>query len=389
MINYLTESHKKIFQKEPLRFYFSPGRVNLIGEHIDYSGGYVLPVALSIGTYASVSKRDDGHIQVYSENFPKMGILSIHKNDLSYKKEDGYISYIKGMIYKLIEQGYQIDLGLNIFIYGNLPTGAGLSSSASLELLISKIFEKEHQINIELLNHVLYAKYVENEYLGLSSGIMDQFAIAYGKKNHALFLNTRTLSFQHIPISFENHTLILMNTNKSRSLVESNYNERVESTQKSYQHFKTLLAINSLCDMKSSDLEKYHHTLKDMLILKRTKHVVLENERTIQAAEALKKNDFKTLGQLMTQSHQSLKTLFEVSCNELDYLVNYHLKQGALGARMTGAGFGGTMIALYENHKVPKSFNDLKKAYHQTFNRQLDIIFAKSDDGTRVLKGDF
>ncbi|MFP4286353.1 MAG: galactokinase [Candidatus Izemoplasmataceae bacterium] len=384
----LLENHKKIFNKTPHAFYFSPGRVNLIGEHVDYSGGHVLPMALTVGTYASVSLSEDKFYHVFSENYPE-GIKLIDPSDLDYKPDDGYMNYIKGMLYKMIWEKHDILVPLNIYIYGNLPTGAGLSSSASLELLIGKILESENQLEINPIKMVKYAKYVENIYMGLSSGIMDQFVIMHGKKDHAVFLNTKDLSFEYVPFKLKDHTLILMNTNRKRGLVDSKYNERAKSVEEGRKHFLHLRPISVLCDLTINEFSKLRDTLHDKTVIKRVEHVVFENHRTIQARDALAFNDFKMFGDFMNQSHQSLDVLFEVSCEELNYLVDYHLAQGALGARMTGAGFGGTMIALYENEKLPKNFDKLKEDYYKLFKKDIDIIASDAGDGVRKLKGDF
>ncbi|MFH5881174.1 galactokinase [Liberiplasma polymorphum] len=385
----LMKGHLEIFNQEATSFYFSPGRVNLIGEHVDYSGGHVLPMALTVGTYASVSKREDKTFKIFSENFKDLGILSTDLDHLDYHPDASYLNYIKGMIYKLKWEKHDVSQGLNIYIYGDLPTSAGLSSSASIELLIGKILEQENTLDIELLKLVKYAKYVENSYMGLSSGIMDQYAIAFGKKDHAIFLDTKNLTHEYVPFKLKDHTLVLMNTNRLRNLVDSKYNERAQAVEVGRKHFLRLRPIKELCDLDITSFCKLKDTLNDPSTIKRVEHVVFENHRTIQARDALEFNDIKMFGDFMNQSHESLKYLFEVSCEELDYLVDYHISQGALGARMTGAGFGGTMIALYENDKLPKNFDALKEAYYKLFKKELDIIASDASDGVRKLEGDF
>jgi galactokinase len=385
----LTVNHEKIFNKSPENFYFSPGRVNLIGEHVDYSGGHVLPMALTVGTYASVSKSDDEHFHVYSENYAEAGVQAIDLKDLDFNESAGYLNYIKGMMYKLVWEKYAISEPLNIYIYGNLPTGAGLSSSASLELLIGKILEHENQLTIDPIKMVKYAKYVENIYMGLSSGIMDQFVIMHGKKDHAVFLNTKDLSYEYVPFKLKDYTLVLMNTNRKRGLVDSKYNERAKSVEEGRKHFIHLRPIEVLCDLTINEFSKLRDTVHDKTVLKRVEHIVFENHRTIQARDALEFNDMKMFGDFMNQSHESLRVLFEVSCEELNYLVDYHLEEGAIGARMTGAGFGGTMIALYHNDNLPKNFDRLKESYYKLFKKELDIIASDAGDGVRLMEGDF
>lgn len=385
----LIKTHQTIFNTTPTTFYFSPGRVNLIGEHTDYSGGHVLPMALSIGTYASVSKRADQCIAVYSKNFPNSGVTHITLDNLEYSEEAGYINYIKGVLTQFQLHKHTINQGLNITIVGTLPTSSGLSSSASLELLVTTLIKEENHLIIPTLDLVHYAKAVENTYMGLSSGIMDQFAIAFSKENHATFLNTKTLTYTHVPFTLEQYTLILMNTNKPRDLVNSKYNERVNSVNAATAHFKNLKNTNHLCALDLPTYNALKHTLKDELMRMRASHVVSENQRTLQAKEALLNNDFAHFGRLMNQSHDSLKHSFEVSCDELDYLVDANRNLGALGARMTGAGFGGTMIALYKNTDLPTDFEVLKKNYQKQFNKHLDVYIAKASNGVNKIEGVF
>lgn len=385
----LLDNHKNIFNKTPHAFYFSPGRVNLIGEHVDYSGGHVLPMALTVGTYASVSISEDGLYHVYSENYNDTGVKTIDAKDLDFKEGAGFVNYIQGMMYKMLWEQHPIIKPLNIYIYGNLPTGAGLSSSASLELLVGKILESENNLSIDKIKMVKYAKYVENVYMGLSSGIMDQFAVMHGKKDHAVFLNTKDLTYEYVPFKLKDHTLILMNTNKKRGLVDSKYNERANSVEEGRKHFIHLRPISALCDLTINEFSKLRDTVRDKTVLKRVEHIVFENHRTIQARDALEFGDYKMFGDFMNQSHESLRVLFEVSCEELNYLVDYHLKEGALGARMTGAGFGGTMIALYHNDQLPKNFDKLKESYYKLFKKEIDIIASDAGDGVRKMEGDF
>ncbi len=387
MKNSLILSHQKWFKQTPHHFFFSPGRVNLIGEHVDYCGGHVLPMALSIGTYASVSKRKDGKISVFSEQFQADGIRTINLDELSLSETDGFAKYIKGMVSKFQIENYDVSQGLNIYIDGDLPTSAGLSSSASLELLIASILTVENDLDVLPLDRVFYSKYVENSYLGLSSGIMDQFAVAFGEAGTAVYLNTKTLAYRHITIDLNAYTLVMMNTNKARNLVESDYNARVLSIEKATELFKRKLSIDALCDVEPDQFMVYRHEL-DIQTQVRAEHVISENRRTKDAYEALMNQDYVRFGALMNASHDSLNHLYEVSCSELNYLVDYHRNHGALGARMTGAGFGGTMIALYETKNYPTSFQRLKDAYEKEFGLKLDILVAKASKGAHQLEGD-
>lgn len=385
MIQSLFLAHKSIFNQDPTGFYFSPGRVNLIGEHVDYCGGHVLPMALDRGTYASVSKRRDSKVLLYSKNYPSKEIQTIDLNQLDYDANDGYISYAKGMIKAFFDHGFTIKFGLNIYIEGNLPTSAGLSSSASFELLIAKILEKENNYTIDAMHLVSFAKGVENIYLGLSSGIMDQFSVAFGKKDHAILLHTKTLEYGYIPIDLKNYVIVMMNTNKKRDLIHSDYNTRVDSIEKATAYFKEKLKVDTLCDVNPAQFERLKDGL-DKKTAQRAKHVIEENQRTLDSYHALKMGDYHLFGTLMNESHDSLKTLYEVSCAELDFLVDFHRDQGALGARMTGAGFGGTMIALYNQKDYPNTYDRLIRTYQEKFNKPIEIMVAKAFDGTHELK---
>ncbi|MEF3693669.1 MAG: galactokinase [Acholeplasmataceae bacterium] len=382
MKKYLIELHQSIFSESAQYFYFSPGRVNLIGEHTDYSGGYVLPISIDLGIYAAISTRDDASIYVYSHDFKDLGILNIQK-PFFYQKNRSYVNYIEGVLWVLEKENMQIRQGFNITLFSTLPKSAGLSSSASLEVLILTLLNERCELNLSKLDIVRLAKRVENDYIGVSSGIMDQFIIAFGKKNHAILLDTESLDFDYIPIDLDTYALVLMNTNKARDLVDSAYNTRFKSIEEAKKIFDQPLG-----KINYSMLESKKNLINDE-VWKRFKHVVTENKRTLDAKEALKEHDYESLGFLMRASHKSLKNDFEVSCYELDYLVTENMKLGALGARMTGAGFGGTMLALYEKKKIPTSFDILKERYFKRFNLNLELYIAVSEDGTKSLGGEF
>lgn len=382
MKTYLMELHQSIFNESAQYFYFSPGRVNLIGEHTDYSGGYVLPLSIDLGIYAAVSTRDDASIYVYSHDFKDLGIVNTQK-PFFYQKNRSFMNYIEGILWVLEKENMQIHQGFNITLFSTLPKSAGLSSSASLEVLILTLLNELCELNLSKLDIVRLTKRVENDYIGVSSGIMDQFVIAFGKKNHAILLDTESLNFDYIPIDLDTYALVLMNTNRARDLVDSAYNTRFKSIEEAKKIFDRPLG-----KIDYSTLESKKNLLDDEQ-WKRFKHVVRENKRTLDAKEALMAHNYDSLGLLMRASHKSLRDDFEVSCYELDFLVTENMILGALGARMTGAGFGGTMLALYEKKNIPTSFDSLKERYFKRFNLHLDLYIAVSEDGTKSLGGDF
>jgi len=382
MKKYLMELHQSIFNETAHYFYFSPGRVNLIGEHTDYSGGYVLPISIDLGIYAAISARDDASIYVYSHDFKDLGILNTQK-PFFYQKNRSFMNYIEGILWVLENENMQIHQGFNITLFSTLPKSAGLSSSASLEVLILTLLNELCELNLSKLEIVRLTKRVENDYIGVSSGVMDQFVIAFGKKNHAILLDTESLNFNYIPIDLDTYALVLMNTNIARDLVDSAYNTRFKSIEVAKKIFDLPLG-----KIDYSTLESKKNLLDDEQ-WKRFKHVVRENKRTLDAKEALIEHNYESLGLLMRASHKSLRDDFEVSCYELDFLVTENMILGALGARMTGAGFGGTMLALYEKKNIPTSFDRLKERYFKRFNLHLDLYIAVSEDGTKSLGGDF
>ncbi len=377
----LNTLHQEIYKVKPKDHYFSPGRINLIGEHTDYAGGYVLPIALSIGIYAAVSVRDDKVIAVYSDDFKDQGIHEIHIETLEPPTGNDYIDYIQGLLHKFKREQCPCTHGLNITLMSDLPKASGVSSSAALLVLIGYLLRDQFNLDLSPLKLARYARFVENHYLNLHSGIMDPFVIAHGKQDHAIYLNSERMTYETIPFKLTDHTLILMNTNKPRTLVDSDYNDRVYTVQQATRIFQNYRPIEALCDLSVSDFHQLKDRLGDAKTIQRIEHVIFENERTKQAKEALLDHDFTLFGDFMVQSHESLRYLYEVSCPELDYLVTENLRLGALGARMTGAGFGGTMIALYPNERLPKTFQPLIDGYLKAFNRRLEIFTATASDG--------
>ena len=366
--------------------YFAPGRINLIGEHTDYNGGYVFPASITIGTYGVARKRADKQIRLYSENFPEKGIITFSLDDLEYRKEDDWTNYPKGVIRYLKAAGHAIDSGIEIAFYGNIPNGAGLSSSASIELLTGVILDDLFGLAIERLELILTGKKVENEFIGVNSGIMDQFAIGMGKKDHALLLDTNTLAYDLVPAEFGDYVVAIMNTNKRRELADSKYNERRGECEEALKRLQTKLKIQSLGELDEATFFAHTSLIEDPTLIKRAKHAVTENQRTLKAKAALEAGDLESFGHLLDASHASLRDDYEVTGIELDTLVAAAQEQPAvLGGRMTGAGFGGCAIALVKKSEWEAFATAVKESYREKIGYETDIYQASIDDGARKL----
>ena len=343
--------------------FFAPGRVNLIGEHIDYNGGLVMPCAITYGTTLLTAPNNEGVFRFRSTNFNE--ILDIPVKDSYEKSGETWFNYPLGVIHNFIKDGKQVQ-GLDMLFFGNLPIGAGLSSSASIEIVTAYAFNSLFNAGYSKLDIVLLSKKVENEFIGVNSGIMDQFAVTFGEKEKALKLNCETLDYQAVDCNLGDHLLAIINTNKPRKLAESKYNERVNECETALKALQQELAINNLCDINSETFEKHKHLIDNITIQNRAKHVIEENDRVELAAVALAENRLKDFGDLMYSSHDSLKNLYEVSGKELDTLVEFCLSYPEVtGARMTGAGFGGCAIAL------------VKKAYFDDFSSKITEYYTQ------------
>lgn len=386
MINEMLLKFQEIFETNNAKVFFSPGRVNLIGEHIDYNGGLVFPCAISLGTYGAVAFNDTNTIRAYSLNFEALGLIKISLADLTYKKEDNWTNYVKGVVKFMKEAGHEINSGFDLLVYGNLPNGAGLSSSASLEMLTGKILIDLFNLNISKVELALLGKRVENEFLGVNSGIMDQFAISLGKKDNATLLDCNTLDYKYAPVNFKNESIVIMNTNKRRELADSKYNERRAECEAALEQIKTIKNINALCELSTEDFNEISSVINNPIERKRAYHAVTENERVKSAIEALNNDDLITFGQLMTGSHTSLRDDYEVTGIELDTLVSSALKQpGVLGARMTGAGFGGCAIALVENPHVEEFIQKVGAEYKAAIGYEASFYIASTSDGPKKI----
>ena len=372
---------------EAIRLFFAPGRINLIGEHTDYNGGYVFPAAISFGTYALATKRDDRTIQFYSMNFENKGIITVDLDDLSYDQADNWANYPKGMVQFLIKHGAKIEHGFNVLYYGNIPNGAGLSSSASIELVTGVLLESLFEFEVDRIEMVKIGQQVENQYIGVNSGIMDQFAIGMGKKEHAILLDCNTLAYQYAPIELNDYTIMIINTNKRRELADSKYNERRGECESALSDLQTELEIDSLGELSIVQFEKYKHIIQNETERKRAKHAVYENQRTKDALVELKAGRLATFGQLLNESHLSLQHDYEVTGIELDTLVQAAWDQaGVLGARMTGAGFGGCVIALVAKNKVENFKENVANIYQEKIGYLPTFYQAEVGDGAKELK---
>lgn len=344
MKNNLHQEFIKIFNKEADNAYFSPGRVNLIGEHIDYNGGLVMPCAITFGTYLLTSPNEDGVFRFRSLNFSEQQDTPLKA---SYKKiDETWFNFPIGVINSFIQEGHDLQ-GLDMLFYGDIPIGSGLSSSASIEVVTSFALNDIFNSGYSKLDLVKLSKSVENNFIGVNCGIMDQFAVAFGEKNKALMLNCDTLDYEAVDSNLGEYVLAIINTNKPRKLAESKYNERVEECQTALKALQLELNINYLCDIDTETFNKYQHLITNPTVLKRAKHVIEENDRVKLAAKALAGNNLDEFGRLMYASHDSLRDLYEVSGIELDTVAEYSkTNPNVAGARMTGAGFGGCAIAL-------------------------------------------
>lgn len=357
----LPNKFKEIYQKEAQHAYFSPGRVNLIGEHIDYNGGLVMPAAITFGTYLLISQNNDNVFRFKSLNFDEKADVAV--ND-SYKKDgDGWYNFPLGAIEHFTKDGHKIT-GLDMLFFGDIPIGAGLSSSASIEVVTSFALNELFKAGYDKLELVKIAKSVENNFMGLNCGIMDQFAVAFGETDKAIVLNCDTLKYDIVPSNLGDYVLAIINTNKSRKLVESKYNERVEECQTALKALNQELSISHLCDIDTATFNQHKNLIADEVIRKRAQHVVEENDRVKLAANKLAANDLSGFGQLMYASHNSLRDLYEVSGKELDAVVEYaKTNPHVAGARMTGAGFGGCAIALVKHNEFENFSHELNTYY--------------------------
>lgn len=378
----INQGFEQVFGSAPTANFLAPGRINLIGEHTDYNGGHVFPAAISLGTYAAISSTTDQKLHLFSANFEKEGVREIDLSELAFAKADGWTNFVKGEFALLQKSGVAFAHGLNIYFYGNLPAASGLSSSSSIELLTGTIINDVYGLNKSALDLIKLGKQVENDYIGVNSGIMDQFAIGMGKKDQAIFLDTNTLEYQYYPIALGDYEIVIMNTKKPRALSDSKYNERRSECEEALSRLQKVVDIQTLGDLSIVDFDEYCYAIGDETLLKRARHAVFENQRTISAAKALTDGDLAKFGRLINASHISLEYDYEVTGLELDTLVHAAWAQnGVLGARMTGAGFGGCAIAVVKVAEIPDFIANVGKVYQDTVGYDAGFYRAKIADG--------
>lgn len=367
------------------RVFFAPGRVNLIGEHTDYNGGHVLPCALTIGTYAVVKKREDNLIRFYSENFPKERVV-VDIENIFYDEKHGWANYPKGVVKKMQEIGHDIYCGFDVAYFGNIPNGAGLSSSASIELVTAVMLKELYEIDADMMELVKIGQAAENEFVGVNCGIMDQFAIGMGKKDCAMLLNTSTMEYKYANLDLQDYQIIIANTNKRRGLADSKYNERHDECKTALKTLRSVFDIESLGDLTEEQFELEKDVIKDPVIAKRAKHAVYENRRTIKAYKSLCEGDIEKFGIYMNESHKSLKEDYEVTGLELDALSNLaRMHTGAIGARMTGAGFGGCTVNIVRKDAVIDFIKFVGEEYSKIIGYQADFYVIEIGEGAREL----
>lgn len=366
--------------------YFAPGRVNMIGEHTDYNGGHVFPCALTIGTYAAVRKRADRKLNFYSMNFEDLGIIETSIDDLTPSEAAGWTNYPKGVMWAFAERGMKMDSGLDVVLYGNIPNGSGLSSSASLEVLTGYYLRDLFGFDVTNIDLAKIGQYSENNFNGMNCGIMDQFASAMGKKDHAIFLDTADLSYEYAPLVLEGAKIVVTNSNVKHSLVNSEYNVRRSECEKALEELQTVVKINGLGDLSEEEFEANKSVIQDEVRVKRAKHAVYENQRTIRAVAALKNNDLKLFGELMNASHVSLRDDYQVSCEEIDVLVEEAWKiDGVIGSRITGGGFGGCTVSIVKDEAVDTFKEKVGAAYKERVGKTADFYVVEIGDGPAKL----
>ena len=370
-----------------IRAYFAPGRVNLIGEHTDYNGGHVFPCALTLGTYGIVRNREDRKLRFYSANFDKLGVIETSLDELVPDPKANWTNYPKGVMWAFEKRGYKLAHGLDILIYGNIPNGSGLSSSASLEVLTGVILKDTFGFDhVSMVDIALIGQDSENNFNGCNCGIMDQFACAMGKKDHAIFLDTNTLHYEYAPVALEDAKIVITNSKVKHSLVDSAYNDRRNECETALKELKAVTNISSLGELSEEAYEEHKDAIKDAVRQRRAKHAVYENQRTIRAVEALKNQDVELFGKLMNASHESLRYDYEVSCEEIDILVDLaQAMPGVLGSRITGGGFGGCTVSIVKNDAVDTFVSEIGKAYREKVGHDAEFYVVDIGDGASVI----
>ena len=370
-----------------IRGYFAPGRVNLIGEHTDYNGGHVFPCALTLGTYGLARKREDRKLRFYSLNFQRLGVTETSLDDLVPSDKAGWTNYPKGVMWAFEKRGYTFDCGVDFLIYGNIPNGSGLSSSASLEVLTGLMLKDMYGIEeLSMQDLALIGQYSENNFNGMNCGIMDQFASAMGKKDCAIFLDTSTLEYEYAPVKLEDARIVITNSKVKHSLVGSAYNDRRNECETALRELQTVVDIKALGELTEEEFEAHKDVITSDICRKRAKHAVYENQRTIRAVKALKENNVEEFGRLMNASHVSLRDDYEVSCEEIDILVDLAWKiPGVIGSRITGGGFGGCTVSIVKNDAVDTFISTVGEKYKEAVGHEAEFYVVDIGDGAHKI----
>ncbi|EFS98572.1 galactokinase [Capnocytophaga ochracea F0287] len=385
-MKHLEQKFQEVFGAPAEKQFFAPGRVNLIGEHTDYNGGNVFPCAIDKGTYGLVKKRNDRKFRMYSENFADLGVMEFTLDELTNDKKHDWANYPKGVIKMFLEAGQKIDSGFDILFSGNIPNGAGLSSSASIEMLTAIVLKDLFHLSIDSVEMAQLGKKTENLFIGVNSGIMDQFAIAMGKKDHAILLDCNTLKYAYVPVVLKDEVIVIANTNKRRGLADSKYNERRAECDEALAELQTKLPIKALGELSIEQFEANKDLIKSPIRQKRAKHAVYENQRTLKAQKELSAGNLAEFGKLMNQSHISLRDDYEVTGVELDTLAALAWEQpGVVGSRMTGAGFGGCTVSIVKKDKVDDFIKNVGEAYKNKIGYAADFYIASVSDGAKKL----
>lgn len=383
----LQEFGKVFGSTEGARVYFAPGRVNMIGEHTDYNGGHVFPCALTIGTYGVARIRKDNRLRFYSMNFEKLGIVESSLEDLKPYPEADWTNYPKGVMWAFGERGMKMTCGMELLLFGTIPNGSGLSSSASVEVLTGAILRDCFGFDVTNQDLALIGQFSENRFNGVNCGIMDQFAIAMGREGNAIFLDTADLSYEYAPIRLEDAKIVIACSNKKRGLGDSKYNERRRECETALAELQKVVDIKSLGELDEEAFERYQSAIQDPVCRKRARHAVYENRRTMKAVQALKENDVEQFGRLMNASHVSLRDDYEVTGIELDTLVEEAWKQpGVIGSRMTGAGFGGCTVSIVKTEHIDAFIRNVGEAYLAKIGYAADFYVVTIGGGPCILQ---
>lgn len=386
ILDEMQEVFREKFGAVQTHAYFSPGRVNLIGEHTDYNGGHVFPCAISLGTYALVAPRTDGISRLYSMNLPEQGVVQFPMHGAVKSDAYGWANYPIGVVRVMEDAGHRAAHGFDIVLYGTLPNGAGLSSSASIEVLMAVILNDELNLGIDMVELVKFSQKAENEFVGMNCGIMDQFAVGMGKKDCAILLDCNTLSYRYSKLALDGCSIVITNTNKTHSLVTSAYNERRAQCESALKALQKVKPIKALGELTNAEFDAIAAAIPDPVERRRARHAVYENNRTLEAVKALEANDVKRFGELMNASHVSLRDDYEVTGPELDTLAELAWQQdGVLGSRMTGGGFAGCTVSIVRDAAIPAFEKNVGDAYTAKIGYAPSFYVANIADGARRL----